>query len=98
MKIRRSSGASEDSRCLIGGLLCSVGDDVSLTLRRTPPDALKRDLPSKMVKAGYISSRFRGVYSQDGGKKWPAYLVLRGKKIQVGTFETEVHAARAVDK
>jgi hypothetical protein len=53
-----------------------------------------------MGKAGYVSSRFKGVYSDNGGKTWRTQLgSADGKsKIHPGTYETEEHAARAVDK
>ena len=51
------------------------------------------------MRGVYCASRFKGVFSQDGGKTWSARTTTAGGKgFTVGTFETEEHAARAVDK
>lgn len=43
-------------------------------------------------------SKFNGVYFRKDSKKWRAYISYKKKQFQLGTFETEIEAARAYDK
>ena len=49
-------------------------------------------------KAPNTSSKFRGVCFNKINKNWRAYVVNNGKHVNVGSFSSELEAAKAVDK
>jgi hypothetical protein len=50
---------------------------------------------NRQKKKSKSSSRFRGVYYEKRARKWIAVIYIKGKRIWLGTFETEIEAARA---
>jgi hypothetical protein len=44
------------------------------------------------------TSRFRGVYFHKEHRKWAACLIVAGKKIWLGYFDSEIEAAKAYDE
>jgi hypothetical protein len=44
------------------------------------------------------SSRFKGVYYEKRRNNWPARIKIHGKSIRLGTFISEIDAARAYDR
>jgi hypothetical protein len=51
-----------------------------------------------MGKEVCVPSKYKGVYSRDGGKKWRAYIDVDGKRVQLSAYDTEELAAKAVDR
>lgn len=49
------------------------------------------------VKYKNNKSGYKGVYKVSGRNRWRSSLTVSGKKIEVGTFNTAVEAARAYD-
>lgn len=44
------------------------------------------------------SSRFKGVYWHKNSQRWEASICVNGKSIYLGSFKSEIAAARAYDK
>lgn len=59
--------------------------------------ATHQEIMSRRKKSKGTSSKFRGVYWHKLQKKWQALIVIDGVLNLIGTFESEVEAARAYD-
>jgi hypothetical protein len=74
----------------------AVGDYIVSSLRRGSSDGAPSSRPPSSAGRGYCSSAYRGVYRREGGK-WQAQVHHGGKKVHVGSYESEDEAARAYD-
>ena len=79
--------------CPIGMQVCHINKD-RLDNRK---ENLQICTPSKknMITAGYGKSKFKGV--SPNGKKWRAFITVDGCLKHIGTFTTELEAARTYD-
>lgn len=53
---------------------------------------------SAKKRAGRTSSRYKGVHHRKERNKWVAYISIKRKKTFLGSFNTEIEAARAYNE
>ena len=65
--------------------------------RTAPLPPLPPPPPVAPLNPGKVSSKYYGVGWNKANKKWRAYVRHNGKQVNIGTFDTEIAAAKAVD-
>jgi hypothetical protein len=62
------------------------------------PATSSQNACNRQKKKSKSSSQFRGVCYEKRARKWTAVIYSEGKRIWIGTFETEIEAGRAYDE
>ena len=49
-------------------------------------------------RSGATKSKYKGIHWRKENKKWVARIMFEGKRIHLGSFHTEIEAAKAYDR
>lgn len=76
-----------------------MGGNMQMPKAQHPLLAAKQALSSRRVRQKPLhKSKYTGVYWQNGTKPWVARIMIEGKSVHLGYYDTEMEAAKSYDE